>query len=102
MGAQIKVHLIREQNQGQMTTVCGRQGSQCRGYAPKLGDPGEYDTAICDRIHATPHTQDVTCRRCQPVSPNGFDEDHSTIYGENYGGRSVKRSHRAEGRNYVD
>ncbi|MEO5867241.1 MAG: hypothetical protein ABIS14_12780 [Sphingomonas sp.] len=32
----------------------------------------------------------------------GFGEDHSGIYGANYGDRSVKRSHRAEGRNYVD
>lgn len=31
----------------------------------------------------------------------GFDDDHTV--GESYGGRgSVKRSHRAEGRNFVD
>lgn len=32
----------------------------------------------------------------------GFDENHDGIYGNDCGDRSVKRSHRAEGRNYVD
>jgi len=37
-----------------------------------------------------------------PRTETGFDEDHGRIYGETYGERSVKRSHRGEGRNYVD
>ncbi len=54
-------------------------------YEPRLGHP-MFETR-----------QQLDARKT-----TGFGEQHSGIYGDNYGDRSVKRSHRAEGRNYVD
>jgi hypothetical protein len=42
----------------------------------------------------------VDCKRCLKSMELGFAEDHSV--GPSRDGGSVKRSHRAEGRNWVD
>lgn len=62
----LKVHFItgRAIRSPGERTACGMEGMQCRGFAPRDGHPGEYDTANCDRFAATTFPEDVTCKRC--------------------------------------
>ena len=62
----MKVHCVVSDRHGKIRTACGIEASLCRGWNPRPGSPGEYDTAICNRIEATPHAEDVTCKRCHP------------------------------------
>ena len=75
MGQVLKVHLVRAEDQGNMATACGRVGHLCRGFTPMPGMPGEYDTAICERIHATTYAEDVTCKRCIALTTNQQDQE---------------------------
>ena len=74
----------------------------CADCARDIGDDSfnkrDWDRNWRPRVgHAMFETREEIAAR-----ETGFAEEHGGIYGDNYGHRSVKRSHRAEGRNYVD
>ncbi len=77
-----------------------------RAPLPEGGEPLRRHNTWLNKRHATFQKnyrgRPTRIREVDAAPATGLDEDHTGIYGVNYGDRSVKRSHRAEGRNYVD
>lgn len=74
----IKVHWVPPAQRfggRKIRTSCGKNGMQCRGFAPLPNHPGEYDDDWCNRFEATPFKDDVTCKTCKRAADRAAWEE---------------------------